>query len=124
MNLKMIFIIPLFFTFSVLPQNVIKGKVVDASDNNPLNGATISLGSSGATTDKNGAFSISCSKSTELLISFVGHETFRYLVKNCNEDLSVTLVPTLKNLNNVEIITTSNTGRSILYQPVSVARLS
>ena len=124
MKLDIIFIIPLFTSCPILSQNLLTGKVIDASANNPLTGATVTLANSAVTTDKNGKFSIACSKSKELIISFVGYESFKYAVRNCNEDLSVALVPALSNLNSVEIITTLNGSRSLLYQPVSLAELS
>jgi len=125
MKLIYIFLIIILFAFSkTFAQNTIKGKVFDASNNNPLFGASISGSGTGTTTDRDGNFAISCEKSNEIAISFVGYETYRYTIRNCNDELSIALIPSENNLNNVEITATSNTNKSILYQPMSITKLT
>ena len=67
----------------------IKGKVVDASTNIPLSGASVTYaGKVGGTfTDKDGLFSIDCNKSLEIIISFVGYEIYKQKIKNCDDEL-------------------------------------
>ncbi len=101
----------------------IKGKVLDGSNNNPLLGATVSLSGKTVTTDKDGIFSIACSKSSELTVSFVGYETYRQKIKNCDEELRIVLTSAGHTLGNVEISATSAQNKSILYQPQSISKL-
>lgn len=101
----------------------IKGKVLDGSNNNPLLGATVSLSGKTVTTDKDGIFSIACSKSSELTVSFVGYESYRQKIKNCDEELRIVLTSTGHTLGNVEISATSAQNKSILYQPQSISKL-
>jgi len=105
-------------------QKTLKGKVVDASNSKPLAGATVSFGSNGTTTDKDGSFSIDCSKASSITISFVGYETQKQVIKNCDAEVKISLAPVGRSLDEVEITATSNLNKSILYQPSSIAKLS
>src|SRR5258705_3734280 len=102
----------------------LKGKVVDASNNTPLAGATISLAGKAASTDNDGAFSIDCNKSLEITVSFVGFETYKQKIKNCDEELLIRLKPAGHTLDEVEISATSSQNKSLLYQPASIAKLT
>src|SRR6476619_5326125 len=93
----------------------LKGKVFDASTNTPLAGATVSLAGKAATTDNDGTFSIDCSKSSEISISFVGFETYKQKIRNCEEELRVSLQSTGRTLDNVEISSTASTNKNLLY---------
>ena len=58
-------------------QQMLRGKVFDANTNAPLSGATITYdGKEGTTTDKDGMFSIDCSTSSRITVSFVGYQAF------------------------------------------------
>ena len=106
-------------------QNMLKGKVFNAADKSPLYGASISLsGKAAASTQKDGSFSIRCDKPGTITVSFIGFETFRQAIKNCNEEISISLLPADKNLDEVEITATSNENKSILYQPLSITKLT
>lgn len=105
-------------------QKAVKGKVIDAANNNPLLGATISSNGKTTSTDKDGMFTVDCSKATAITVSFVGYETVRYNIKNCNEDITISLTSIVANLNEVEIATTSNPNKSSLYQPAAISKLS
>lgn len=105
-------------------QKTLKGKVVDASNSKPLAGATVSFGSNGTTTDKDGLFSIDCSKVSSITISFVGYETQKQLIKNCDAEVKISLAPVGRSLDEVEITATSNLNKSLLYQPTSITKLS
>src|SRR5215831_11273493 len=106
-------------------QTIIKGKVIDAATKHPLQGASISYGSKGGTTtDADGAFTIECGKANRITVSFVGYNTESHAIKNCNDEILISLHATTGTLNEVEITATSNPNKSLLYQPVSITKLS
>ena len=54
---------------SVFAQKTLKGKVVDAATNNTLTSATIIYAGKGATvTDKDGSFTVDCSKTSYIIV--------------------------------------------------------
>jgi iron complex outermembrane receptor protein len=115
----------LSFVYAAIAQKTIKGKVTDQSTNSPLAGATISLSGKGiTTTDKDGAFTIECGKVTRITISFVGYETSQATIKNCDDELVIRLMPQGQYLNNVDLTATSEKNKSLLYQPVSITKLT
>jgi Outer membrane receptor proteins, mostly Fe transport len=124
MKFKILYTIIISFIFSGTYAQTLKGRVFDASNNNPLSGASISYAGKGTITDNNGRFSITCNKIAAITVSYVGYETYRIAVKNCNDELSIGLKPSHSNLNNVEITATSATNKSLLYQPESITKLS
>jgi iron complex outermembrane receptor protein len=101
----------------------VKGKIFDATNNNALPGATISLAGKTVTTGTDGTFSIDC-KTSEITVSFVGYETYRQKIKNCDEELSIGLMRSGHTLDSVEISATSAQNKSMLYQPVSITKLA
>lgn len=108
----------------LLAQSAIKGKVIDRVTNSPLSGATISAGGKNiATTDKDGSFSISCTNAGIISLSFVGYEMQKIKVA-CNDKVTISLKPADDALDNVEITATSNQNKALLYQPVSITKLS
>src|SRR5215831_2024314 len=116
-------IVALFLSTIVFSQSVLKGKVTDAVTNKPLAGASIFFaGKVGAITDIDGQFSMNCSQVSRLTISYVGYKSYHLVVKNCNEEITVALTPA-GTLQEVEISATSNSNKSLLYQPVSIAKL-
>jgi iron complex outermembrane receptor protein len=103
----------------------LKGRVYDAATNHPLAGATIKFsGAGGTSTDKEGNFSIDCSKINSVIVSFVGYQPVSLAVHNCNDPLSIALSVTGQYLNEVEISATSSQNKSLLHQPVSITKLS
>ncbi|HTM92345.1 MAG TPA: TonB-dependent receptor, partial [Flavisolibacter sp.] len=110
-------------SISTYAQKDISGKVIDASSNAPLIGATITSGEKATKTDKNGAFSMPCDGNLRLHISFVGYETQEKLIKSCDEAVPISLVSTSTTLSNVEITATSAQNKSLLYQPLSITKL-
>lgn len=102
----------------------LSGRVVDEASNNPLMGATIAVQGKGtAKTDKDGRFSIRCTRNEKITVSFVGYESKQVVVSNCNTELVVLLSPSNSTLTNVEITATSNQNKSLLYQPSSLTKL-
>jgi iron complex outermembrane receptor protein len=101
------------------------GKVVDAVTGNPLAGASIAIGGKAITnSDKEGAFNFNCNGATEIAVSFVGYETVKKMVADCDQAFTVTLKPLSLYLDQVEITATSNPNKQILFQPASIAKLS
>ena len=115
----------MLFSAEAMAQKRVAGKVVDAVNNIPLEGATISiLGNGDVTTDKEGRFSFDCSKSTMISVSYIGYETYKANIKNCEVPLNIALVQTSHSLNDIEITATSNQNKSLLYQPASITKLT
>lgn len=106
-------------------QSVIQGKVIDAASKLPLAGATITQYDKSITTsDKNGIFSINCIPGKAITVSYVGYNQTSVTVKNCSAALTVALTAANTTLSDVEITATSSQNKSILYQPVSITKLS
>lgn len=113
------------FSISLFAQKTLKGKIIDASTNKPLPGATISFpGKGGVTADKDGNFSFDCGKYNSITVSYVGYITQKQSIQNCDNDLTIALVYAGQTLNEIEITATSNQNKSILYQPVSITKLT
>jgi iron complex outermembrane recepter protein len=105
-------------------QKALKGKVIDAGTGKPLAGASIVFGNGGTVTDKDGSFSVDCSKAASLTISFVGYSTQVQRIRNCDITVIISLQPTGSHLDEVEITASSNPNKTILYQPVSLTKLN
>lgn len=111
-------------SISIYAQKTLKGRVVDATSNLPLYGASIALQNKiVTTTDKAGYFVIDCGKNTVISVSYIGYEAKQQGV-NCNEILIVSLMPSNNTLANVEITATSAQNKAILYQPQSINKLN
>ena len=106
-------------------QKTLKGKIVDAATGNVLSGATVTYaGKGGTTSDKEGSFAVDCSKTTFILVSHVGYESKRITIKNCDDHLTISLMPANETLGEVEVSATSSQNKSILYQPASITKLT
>ena len=53
----------------------------------------------------------------------MGYQTYRQSIKDCNEEVKIGLIQSNYNLNEVEITATSNSNKSLLYQPSSITKL-
>ena len=113
-------------TIAAQAQNTLRGRVTDATSKKPLIGApTVFFGkSSGTTTDKDGMFTVDCSKASKITVSYIGYETFEQIIRNRNDEVRIALTPTGHSLEHVEITATSNVNKSILYQPISIAKIT
>jgi iron complex outermembrane receptor protein len=113
------------FAQTVFAQGLVKGTVFDLSTKSPLTGATISSGGKTiAVTDKEGVFSVNCNEVKEIMVSFIGYDTKKITVKNCNDALTIGLVADNHYLDEVEITATSGINKSLLYQPASIVKLT
>jgi iron complex outermembrane receptor protein len=104
------------------PQSTIKGIVRDAETKLPIAKATISANNKvlGIAND-NGEFTVTTA-AISISVSSVGYSTIT--VKITGAEMLVFLARAEKELNNVEITTTSATNKQILYQAQSITKLS
>lgn len=101
----------------------IKGKIIDQTTNKPLAGATIKFSENGGTISNNyGEFTFSCSKNSELIISYIGYSTKKQTIQECVDGIIMELSTTNNNLNEVEISASSNNDRTNLLQPLSISK--
>lgn len=108
----------------LLAQSVLRGKVTDASTQEPLVGANVQVSADqGTVTDANGAFSIDCPGAVTLTISFVGYNTMKQSITDCSAELIIALNLTQELLNSIQITASSIPNRTLLQQPSSVAKL-
>ncbi|GAC1590198.1 MAG: SusC/RagA family TonB-linked outer membrane protein [Ginsengibacter sp.] len=89
--------------FSYAQNLVVKGKITDATNNEPIAGASISLKNSGVvtTTNATGEFSLNAEKGDDLNISYVGY--FNKSYKITGGFLQINLVQNSKQLNEVVV---------------------
>ncbi|RYE16920.1 MAG: SusC/RagA family TonB-linked outer membrane protein, partial [Sphingobacteriaceae bacterium] len=82
----------------------ITGKVID-ENGQPLPGASVKLKDTkiGTVTDVNGLFSIEAPDQSVLIVSFIGYAN-REIVVSGTAPLSISMVPTGKNLNEVVVV--------------------
>ncbi|MEZ4883658.1 MAG: TonB-dependent receptor plug domain-containing protein [Chitinophagales bacterium] len=103
----------------------LKGRVVDGLERTSLIGANIFINNSkGVVTDKNGEFTINCTDSVLLKITFVGYKTLQQYFK-CKDGgmIQITMMPNSQKLGTVEVTATSNPNKSQLEQPSSIVKI-
>ena len=100
-----ILILGVFLCISSFAQNQqVLGKIIDQVTNSPLSGAKIEInGTNIATTNDEGNFTIDCNGNLTLVVSFIGYQTTTLKVNNCNEMLNIALVPSLSELDEVQV---------------------
>jgi iron complex outermembrane recepter protein len=112
------------FSVLIFAQPLLKGKVIDAKNDEALVGATIQIGKSSVVSNSKGEFSIACVSNSSISISFIGYDKQIVSVNNCDDFLTIKLVANRASLNDIEITATSNVNKSILHQPASITKLS
>lgn len=119
-------IVSLFFAAQLSAQSSrLKGKVVDATTNEPLVGANIRItGEGGTSSDSQGEFNIPCTLDAEIIISYVGYKTYRTRMEECGNAMTISMTPSNRLLDEVETSAISNTNPSLLYQPKSISKLN
>lgn len=115
--------IAIICSIHLFAQGIIKGKVFDKSTNAPLAGANVLIAGKGTVTDNTGAFSLQCENGSEMIVSFVGYETTRQTISDCNAEILIALVPSSQLLSEVEITASSEFNRSMLSQPATINKL-
>ena len=114
-----------FIVLSATAFSQLKGKITDAVTHTPLNGATISVaGKNIATSNSDGNFEIKCSGQIHITVTYIGYESWQQTIRNCNQQINISLTALGTYLNNVEISATSTLNKSLLYQPVSITKLT
>ncbi|MBY0534969.1 MAG: TonB-dependent receptor [Chitinophagaceae bacterium] len=103
-------------------QQIISSVIIDASTNQPLYGATVSIGAQKVTTDVNGAFKINCDGAKQITISFIGYKTAVLAVTNCKLPATISLASTSTLLESVEV--SGSTNKATLYQPAAISKIN
>jgi iron complex outermembrane recepter protein len=115
------------FTLSTYAQVVVSGKVVDADVQQALPGATITIKGKvdkGTVTDNNGKFSIRMDANADALeVSFIGYETIKVKLGAITQNLTISLVPSTEDLNEVQVIGFA-TERSLQETSASISLLT
>lgn len=92
-----------FFAFGQLNAQQLRGKVVDAYTQNPIESALISFNNQAITaTDKDGNFTIDCVTGV-LSIDRMSYAPIDIEVKGCDNVLRISLTPVSENLNTVDV---------------------
>lgn len=105
-------------------QNRITSVVLDATTKKPLAGASVMNGTVKTVTNNNGEFTFPCvGENMRVTISYIGYESFSLMIKNCNADKEILMNPSATTLETIELGTTSNPNRSLLYQAGSVSKM-
>jgi len=106
-------------------QSVLSGVVKDAISGRTLAGAVVYVkGKARGITDEKGIFSIPCTGSASLQVSYLGYATQQIKVLVCQNDLLINLFPQENTLTDIEITSTSTQNKSMIYQPQSIVRVS
>ena len=103
-------------------EKVVKGKVVNAADNSPLEGATITIKgtSRGVTTNSKGEFTITTASDAVLVVSFLGYAEMEMPVGE-QSYLNVALTSSSKNMEAVTVVGSRSTVvRTNVERPVPV----
>ena len=114
----------LLIVTNAIGQSNVKGKVLDAYTKKPLPGATITIGDKKTSTDNTGSFSYLCTAKETIKISYVGYETKMENNKNCSPELFIYLTPTMLTLDEVEVSNSTNSNKTLLYQPAAITNLN
>ncbi|MFT6202559.1 MAG: iron complex outermembrane receptor protein [Spirosomataceae bacterium] len=104
--------------FSLNAMAQIKGKVVDATDNSPVIGASVTVPktSKGVTTDADGNFSLDVPVGTSIEVSFIGYNALKLKAEN-----EVMLSASVMALDEVVVsVGSRNTKRTLTDTPVLI----
>jgi iron complex outermembrane receptor protein len=109
---------------NTMGQTNINTKVLDAYTKKPLAGANIVIGDKKTSTNNDGIFTYLCSSKETIKISYVGYETKIENNKNCNPGFIIYLTPLVLTLDEVEVSNSTNSNKTLLYQPASITNLN
>jgi iron complex outermembrane recepter protein len=117
----------LIFSVSSFAQVVVSGKVVDADVQQTLPGANVTVKGKvdkGTITDANGKFSIRMDANADAVeVSFIGYETIKVKLGAVTQNLTISLVPSTEDLNEVQVIGFA-TERSLQETSASISFLT
>ncbi len=126
-NINRLYLTIIFLMASIAATaQTVRGRVVDAENNSPLNNASVKVVGSGlgTTTDADGRFSISVAANGQLEISYVGYDTKRVSVNNQSE-LLIQLISSSSMLTDVTITTGARaSARTLTTTPLPVDVIS
>jgi iron complex outermembrane receptor protein len=109
-------------SISCYSQNSITGKVFDSKTNQPLAGANISVaGKPISATDADGNFRLECTKGMKLMVTYVGYDTHRFTIHDCNQNVRIAMIPNSNTLITVNVF--SESRDSIVHQSQSITTL-
>jgi iron complex outermembrane receptor protein len=122
--MKNILILAALFCSVHVTAQMKKIRVIDASTQKPVEDATVKFADKGGTTsDMDGYFIVNCNQVNQITISYIGYQSLTTNI-TCDGIDEYFLIPLENMLNNVEITSTSNENKSLLYQPTSITKLS
>lgn len=111
-----IILIALFVVSDGVSAEIIKGKIVDAKNNEEIIGARVSVDqahSGGTVTGLNGSFSLHIDKyPCTLICSYVGYKPIRYVINNEQQELLIKIQPSVDTELNEITVLASNRGKS------------
>ena len=114
-------------SFSSFAQVVVSGKIIDADVQQALPGANILVKGKvdkGTIADNNGKFSIRMDANAESIeVSFIGYETIKVKLGALTQNLTLSLVPSTEDLNEVQVIGFA-TERSLQETSASISLLT
>lgn len=111
--------------FNIYAQDSLKISVIDADDKKPLSGASILVsGNVIAVTNNKGTYTVPCSGESEITITYVGYTPITRKVKDCKGEINIALTSSTNNLNEVEVTSTANPNKALIYQSVSITKLT
>jgi iron complex outermembrane receptor protein len=119
-KIKHLFSMAVLYLFSLNAMAQIKGKVVDATDNSPIIGASVTVPKTtkGVTTDADGNFSLDVPVGTNIEVSFIGYNPLR--LKAAAEN-NIVLSASAMALDEVVVsVGSRNTKRTLTDTPVPV----
>jgi iron complex outermembrane receptor protein len=124
--MKNIFFILFSFIYSstLQSQTILNSKVQDSKTKQALAGATISNGQQSVQTNSQGFFSLPCNGNSKITISHVGYKKITVETSNCEIKGSLFLEANETLLESVEVSTTSNPNKALLYQPLSISKVN
>lgn len=127
MNKNFLTLLLFVLSFSSFAQVVVSGKVVDADVQQALPGANIMVKGKvdkGTVTDNNGKFSVRMDANAESIeVSFIGYETIKVKLGAITQNLTLSLVPSTEDLNEVQVIGFA-TERSLQETSASISLLT
>ncbi|MCU0467975.1 MAG: TonB-dependent receptor [Arcicella sp.] len=127
MKKNLLSLLLVLFSISSFAQVVVSGKIVDADVQQPLPGANVVIKGKvdkGTITDANGKFSVRMDANADAIeVSFIGYETIKVKLGSVTQNLTISLVPSTEDLNEVQVIGFA-TERSLQETSASISLLT
>lgn len=118
-----LFLISILTVASVFAADVnVKGKVVDAADNEPLIGATVIVAGAsnvGVSTNVDGEFQLTVPEGKTLRVSYVGYATQNVKITGADTDITVAMVSDSQALDEVVVVGYGTQRKSVVTAAIS-----